>query len=116
MIKKNTTFSLRKLELAMPILKLVEQSDPTAFAKLLSIILADETTLKLSATNPDAMQPYMDEAYSLDPMEAAEKIAFFIQNSQKFSLVLSGLPIEKLKELEVKQKEKVSVSAEELPK
>lgn len=107
MTNKNKPFTLRKFEKALPIMKAVEKEDATAYSKLLAIILADDTTLKLSDTNPEAMKPYLDAAFELDAMEGAEKMGFFIRAAQNYSLLMSGLPREVVEKLNKETKNKM---------
>jgi len=114
----NDTFSLRKLEMAIPLVKEVEAGNPSSFANLLSIVLADEKTLKLyAAGNKEALEVFTDEAYNMNPDDAAMALANFIKASQRFSSLLSGLPIEVLTKMEKDRKTKMdSLLQDVLPK
>jgi len=96
-------FTLRKLELAQPLIKAMQDDDPKAFVQLAALALADETTLKLVASgNTEAMQVYQDTAYAMDSVEVATLLSGFIQSSQRFKLALSGLSGEEINQLQMK--------------
>ena len=91
-------FTLRKLELAQPLIEAAQASDPKALVKLAALALADEGTLKLyAAGSTDAMDVFVDQAYQMDSDEVATLLANFIAGSQKFSLLLRGLNPEEAK-------------------
>ena len=90
-------FTLRRLEMAMPLMEFAKNQDPQALVKLAALTLADEQTLKLvKAGNAEAMQVYTDQAYDMAAEEVAEALGFFIRASQRFSLRLSGLKAEEV--------------------
>jgi len=103
-------FSLRKLELSLPYVKSMEQGEPKAFANLLSIVLADEQTLKLVAagSGKEALQVFIDKAYEIEPDEAAITLSNFTRASQRFSMLLGGCSIEVVEQMEKKKKDKLS--------
>lgn len=92
-----TSFTLRRLEMAMPLMDLAQKQDPQALVRLAALVLADEQTLKLTKTgNTEAMQVFMDKAYDMEAEEIAETLGFFIRASQRFSLRLAGLKSEEV--------------------
>jgi hypothetical protein len=115
MAAKNKPFTLRKFEKALPIMKSVEKQDAGAYSKLLAIILADDLTIKLSDTNPDALQPFLDAAYELDPMEGAERMGFFIAAAQSYSMLMSGLPKEVVQKMDREKLTRVTRLLEKSP-
>jgi hypothetical protein len=107
----NNTFTLRKLELAQPLIKQMQDDDPKALAQLAALALADEQTLKLvAAGNTEALQVYVDQAYEMDSEEVAILLGNFISGSQRFKLALSGLKPEEINQLQTKKDEKLRTS------
>ena len=102
----NPTFSLRKLELSQPWLEAMSNKDAKAYVNLAALAMADEDSLKLYvAGNKDALQVFIDKAYSMEPDEVATLLGFFIAKSKRFSLILSGLSAEQVYQIEAKVKQ-----------
>ena len=100
----DNTFTLRKLELAQPLIKAVSDDDPKALVRLAGLALADETTLKLvAAGNAEALEVYIEKAYTMEADEIASVLGNFIQGSQRFKLLLSGLSPEEVNNLQTKR-------------
>jgi hypothetical protein len=92
--------TLRRLEMATPIMQLAKDEDPAAFVRLAAIAMADDATLKLAAAgNEEPLQAFIDKAYDMPSEEAAEILSFFTQASQRFTLRLSGLSPEEVNQV-----------------
>jgi len=77
------------------------KNDNKAFVQMAAISLADENSLKLFiAGNKDILQPFIDQAYDMDPEEVAKLLGFFIQGSKRFSLIVSGLSAEEVNQIQ----------------
>lgn len=99
-----STFSLRKLEMAMPYMEAAEKKDPKALVNLAALAMADEQTLKLvAAGNTEALKVFVDQAYEMEADEVAALLSLFIRGSQRFTLVLSGLKPEEVNQHQVQQ-------------
>lgn len=97
----SNTFSLRKLELAQPWLEAALKGDQKAFVQMAALSLADEGSLKLFiAGNKDILQPFIDQAYDMDPEAVAALLSNFIAGSKRFSLIVSGLSVEEVNQLQ----------------
>jgi len=104
------SFSLRKLELALPFIKELE-TNPKMFVNLAAIAIADETSLKLYANgNTDILDTFKDKIYEMDTEEVATLLANFTQCASKFSMILSGLSPEQIQKI-MKKKATVMDSA-----
>ena len=100
------TFTLRRLEMAMPLLSDAQKNDPKALVSLAAISMADESTLKLvSAGNTESLNVYVEKAYDMPSDEVAEVLHFFMQASQRFTLVLQGLTPNEINRLVATQAE-----------
>lgn len=94
---ENGSFTLRRLEMAMPLMDLAQKQDPAALVQLAALVLADEGTLKLAkAGNSESMGVYVEKAYDMEAEEIAETLGFFMRASQRFSLRLAGLKVEEV--------------------
>jgi hypothetical protein len=106
-----STFTLRRLELAMPFTKAMQEGDPKAMVNLAAIILADESSLKIyAAGNTEVLGPFVDQVHARDPFEVAALLANFTADSARFSSLLSGLPAELLDQLEARKRAKIVAS------
>jgi hypothetical protein len=93
----NTTFSLRKLELAFPYLEAAQKNDPTALVSLAAIAMADESSCKLiAAGNVEVLNTWKDKVYESSPDEVAALLQDFIKGSKRFTLIISGLTPEQV--------------------
>ena len=102
---KSNPFTLRRLELALPLVKEMEKGEPTAFVNLAAMILADDESLKLYASgNKEILKPFADRAYVMDADEVAALLAGFTSASKRFSLILSGFQPEEVNQMEAKQR------------
>ena len=112
-----SSFSLRKLEMAMPYMEAAEKKDPKALVNLAALAMADEQTLKLvAAGNQEALKVFVDKAYEMEADEVAALLSLFIQGSQRFTLVLSGLKPEEVNQHQAAQAKILRASLDlELP-
>lgn len=98
-------FTLRRFELAQPLVEQVEQKVAKAYAKLAAIILADEQTLKLVGKgNTEALSVYEDQAHDMHPEEVAVLLGSFIVLWNRFKLALNGLSLAEIDQLQSKAK------------
>lgn len=89
--------TLRRLEMAMPLMDKAQKQEADALVQLAALCLADEQTLKLSKSgNTEAMAVYVERAYDMEAEAIAETLGFFIKASQRFSLRLAGLSPEEV--------------------
>jgi hypothetical protein len=97
-------FTLLRLELAQAVIKKVEAKEPKALCELAALALADDRTLKLfHAGDTASMDVVLQEAYNMPAEEVAALLSGFIQASQRFTLVLSGLRPEEVNQLQAKR-------------
>lgn len=104
----NQSFSLRKLEMAMPYLGATEQQDPKSLVSLAAIAMADESSLKLiAAGNIETLTIWQDKAYDLPSEEVAALLSNFIKGSARFKLRLDGYSPEDVNQIMTMQTEKL---------
>ena len=104
----SSTFSLRKLEMAMPYLNNAENQDPKSLVSLAALALADEGSLKLiAAGNTETFQVFMDKAYDMDSDKVAALLSHFIQGSARFKMCLDGLTPEEVNQIMSLQQKKM---------
>lgn len=97
-------FTLLRLELAQAVIKKVEAREPKALCELAALALADDRTLKqFHAGDTASMDVVLQEAYTMPAEEVAALLSGFIQASQRFTLVLSGLRPEEVNQLQAKR-------------
>ena len=107
--KPASNFTLRRLEMAMPYTKAMKDGDPKAMVNLAAIVLADEDSLKLSASgNTEILKPFTDRVYAMDPFEVAALLAGFTRDSARFSSLLSGWSTEQVDQFEAMKKDKLA--------
>ena len=95
-----STFTLRRLEMAMPYLTAAENQDPKALVSLAAISMADDSSLKLiAAGSTETLAVFQEKAYGLPADEVASLLANFIQGSARFKLCLDGLDPEEVNQV-----------------
>ena len=102
--------NLRRLEMAMPLIKVAQDPDPKAFSRLAGLALADDATIKLAAAgNMDALRIFTDQACDMPLEEVAEVLHFFTRASERFSLIVDGLRPEEVNQVMANRDQKLRV-------